>query len=203
MVRSKAVPLLYANIDTDQIIPSRYLTSRTPAEFAQALFGLQRADDESFVLNRPEMAGRSVLLAGRNFGCGSSREAAVWALQAGGFRVVIAPSFGEIFQSNAFKNGLLPVQLPTDIHGRLAQALEADPGLDLTVDLAAESVTAPGAGLEVGFSVDPFYRELLLRGMRELDYLLSISQEILAYEAGPSMNANAAARIARTTQPEA
>ncbi|HEX2374950.1 MAG TPA: 3-isopropylmalate dehydratase small subunit, partial [Actinomycetota bacterium] len=132
-------------------------------------------------LNRPEMAGRAVLLAGANFGSGSSREHAAWALRAFGIKAVLAPLFADIFRNNALKNGLLPVELPAEVHAELAAAVEADPEAEVTVDLEAETVTVPG-GRAVGFSVDPFARQMLLDGTDELGYLLSRGAAVAAYE---------------------
>jgi 3-isopropylmalate/(R)-2-methylmalate dehydratase small subunit len=127
------------------------------------------------------MAGRSVLLAGANFGSGSSREHAAWALQAFGFWAVLAPLFADIFRNNALKNGMLPVQLPAEAHAELAAATDADPDAEVTVDLEAETVTLPG-GRTVGFGVDPFARQMLLDGTDELGYLLSQGAAVAAYE---------------------
>ena len=183
---SKVIPLLVDNVDTDQIIPARYLKGTSKDGLGQGLFADWRYDGdgrprEGFVLNRPEMAGRSVLLAGANFGSGSSREHAAWALQGFGFKAVLAPVFADIFRNNALKNGLLPVELPADAHAELAAATEADPGAEVTVDLEAETVTLPG-GRAVGFSVDPFARQMLLDGTDELGYLLSQGAAVAAYE---------------------
>ena len=183
---SRLVPLLVDNVDTDQIIPARFLKGTSKAGLGEGLFADWRYDGdgnprEGFVLNRPEMAGRSVLLAGANFGSGSSREHAAWALQAFGFRAVLAPLFADIFRNNALKNGLLPVELPADAHAELAAAVEADPDAEVTVDLAAETVTLPG-GRAVGFGVDPFARQMLLDGTDELGYLLSHGAAVAAYE---------------------
>jgi 3-isopropylmalate/(R)-2-methylmalate dehydratase small subunit len=183
---SRLVPLLVDNVDTDQIIPARFLKGTSKAGLGEGLFADWRYDGdgrprEGFVLNRPEMAGRSVLLAGANFGSGSSREHAAWALQAFGFKAVLAPLFADIFRNNALKNGLLPVELPADTHAELAAAVEADPDAEVTVDLAAETVTLPG-GRAVGFGVDPFARQMLLDGTDELGYLLSQGAAVAAYE---------------------
>jgi 3-isopropylmalate/(R)-2-methylmalate dehydratase small subunit len=183
---SKLVPLLADNVDTDQIIPARYLKGTSKAGLGEGLFADWRYDGdgnprEGFVLNRPEMAGRSILLAGANFGSGSSREHAAWALQAFGFRAVLAPLFADIFRNNALKNGMLPVQLPAEAHAELAAATDADPDAEVTVDLEAETVTLPG-GRRVGFGVDPFARQMLLDGTDELGYLLSQGAAVAAYE---------------------
>src|SRR5918994_1789440 len=146
---SKLVPLLVDNVDTDQIIPARYLKGTSKDGLGEGLFADWRyhgdgTPRQGFVLNRPEMAGRAVLLAGANFGSGSSREHAAWALQAYGIKAVLAPLFADIFRSNALKNGLLPVELPAEAHAELAAAVEADPDAQVTVDLETETVTLPG-----------------------------------------------------------
>jgi 3-isopropylmalate/(R)-2-methylmalate dehydratase small subunit len=182
----KVIPLPADNVDTDQIIPARYLKGTSKDGLGEGLFADWRYDGdgaprEGFVLNRPEMAGRAVLLAGANFGSGSSREHAAWALHAFGIRAVLAPLFADIFRNNALKNGLLPVELPADAHAELAAAVEADPDAEVTVDLEAETVTLPG-GRSVGFTVDPFARQMLLDGTDELGYLLSQGAAVAAYE---------------------
>ena len=183
---SRLIPLLADNVDTDQIIPARYLKGTSKDGLGEGLFADWRYDGQGqprdgFVLNRPEMAGRSVLLAGANFGSGSSREHAAWALRAFGVKAVLAPLFADIFRNNALKNGLLPVELPADAHAELAAAVEADPDAEVTVDLAAEAVTLPG-GRAVAFRVDPFARQMLLDGTDELGYLLSHGAAVAAYE---------------------
>jgi 3-isopropylmalate/(R)-2-methylmalate dehydratase small subunit len=183
---STVIPLLADNVDTDQIIPARYLKGTSKDGLGEGLFADWRYDGdgnprEGFVLNRPEMAGRAVLLAGANFGSGSSREHAAWALRAFGIRAVLAPVFADIFRNNALKNGLLPVELPADAHAELASAVDADPDAEVTVDLEAETVTLPG-GRTVGFGVDPFARQMLLDGTDELGYLLSQGAAVAAYE---------------------
>jgi 3-isopropylmalate/(R)-2-methylmalate dehydratase small subunit len=185
---SRLVPLPVDNVDTDQIIPARYLKGTSKDGLGEGLFADWRYDGdgnprEGFVLNRPEMAGREVLLAGANFGSGSSREHAAWALQAVGFKAVLAPLFADIFRNNALKNGLLPVELPADAHAELAAAVTDDPEVEVTVDLEAERVTLPG-GRTVAFSVDPFARQMLLDGTDELGYLLSQAAAVAAWEDG-------------------
>jgi 3-isopropylmalate/(R)-2-methylmalate dehydratase small subunit len=182
----KLIPLLVDNVDTDQIIPARFLKGTSKDGLGEGLFADWRYDGdgnprEGFVLNRPEMAGRSVLLAGANFGSGSSREHAAWALRAFGIKAVLAPLFADIFRNNALKNGLLPVELPAEVHAELAAAVEADPDAEVTVDLEAETVTLPG-GRVAGFRVDPFARQMLLDGTDELGYLLSQGAAVAAYE---------------------
>ncbi len=181
-----AAPLARINVDTDQIVPALYLQKPRSANFGDFLFrdvrhdaqGARRAD---FALNDPAYAQARILVAGRNFGCGSSREHAVWALVDGGFRAVIAPSFGDIFFSNALKNGLLPVRLPEDLVDGLLATLQARPGTRLGIDLAAQSVTAPD-GSRASFEIDPFARHCLLEGLDELDYTLAQSARIEAFE---------------------
>lgn len=184
---SKVVPLPAENVDTDQIIPARFLKTTDKAGLGESLFcdwrysanGQPKPD---FVLNRPEMHGRGVLLAGDNFGCGSSREHAPWALTGYGFRAVISTSFADIFRNNALKNGLLPIVVDAETHRRLFQMLAADPDAAVTVDLAAQTVTLPD-GQAVAFPIDPFSRTCLLQGVDELGYLLGHEAQIAAYEA--------------------
>ena len=184
---SKVVPLLVDDVDTDQIIPARFLKTTSKEGLAEGLFAGWRTGPDGtprpdFVLNRPEMQGRQVLLVGSNFGSGSSREHAPWALTAWGFRAVVARSFADIFRTNALKNGLLPVELPAAAHARLVAQVTADPEAEVHVDLAASALTLP-SGEAVTFPVDPFAREMLLTGTDELGYLLSHADAIAAYEA--------------------
>lgn len=183
LLRSAVVPMLATDIDTDQIVPARFVSSRTVEEFAHALFRYRRDESVDFVLNRPEMQRRQIILAGDNFGCGSSREAAVWALTAGGFRAVVSTGFGDIFRSNALKNGLLPLPVTPDEHRGMRNALAHDPDRELIVDLENRHATW-GEGAEAfPVRVDEFYRELLLAGIGELEYLLGKRDAIDAYEA--------------------
>ena len=184
---SAVVPLVADNVDTDQIVPARFLKATDKAGLAERLFADWRYRPDGtprpeFVLNRPEMAGRRVLLAGANFGSGSSREHAAWALHAWGFRAVLATSFADIFRANALKNGLLPVELPAADHAELARQIEADPAALVRVDLAAGTVGLPG-GRAVAFEVDPFARRMLLEGTDELGYLLGHGAAVAAWEA--------------------
>jgi 3-isopropylmalate/(R)-2-methylmalate dehydratase small subunit len=181
-----AVPLARGNVDTDQIVPALYLQKPRSANFGDYLFhdvrhdarGLRRSD---FVLNDPVYAQARILVAGPNFGCGSSREHAVWALYDGGFRVVIAPSFGDIFHSNALKNGLLPVRLPEAVVQRMLADLIAAPGANLQVDLHAQTVSGAKFRTEP-FDIDPFPRLCLLEGLDEIDYTLGQRAAIEAFE---------------------
>jgi 3-isopropylmalate/(R)-2-methylmalate dehydratase small subunit len=181
-----AAPLGSVNVDTDQISPALYLQKPRSAPFGSFLFHDVRHDAQGrrrpeFLLNEPVYADARILVAGRNFGCGSSREHAVWALYDGGFRAVIAPSFGDIFFSNALKNGLLPVRLPAERVDALLAALRAEPGAHVQVDLVAQTVRGP-SGFEAEFSIEPFARHCLLEGLDELDYTLSQSAKIEAFE---------------------
>jgi 3-isopropylmalate/(R)-2-methylmalate dehydratase small subunit len=170
------------DVDTDQIIPARFLKGTTRTGLGKGLFadrryaadGSARAD---FPLNRKEAQGAPVLVTGRNFGCGSSREHAVWALADQGFRAVVGTSFADIFRGNALKNGLLPVAVPADVHARLV----ATEGAAVTVDLEKQEV-ALADGTRASFTVDPFARHCLLEGIDEMEFLLSQDQAIAAYE---------------------
>ena len=186
-LRSRAVLLPHDDIDTDQIIPARFLKVTSREGLGVNLFQDWRyqadgAPVADFPLNAPDAAGAQVLIAGHNFGCGSSREHAPWALCDFGFRAVVAGSFADIFRSNALKNGLLPVALGPEEHARLCTARQADPALEVTVDLARQIIEWPGQA-PLGFPVDPFARRCLLDGVDELGYLLSLQREIEAYEA--------------------
>jgi 3-isopropylmalate/(R)-2-methylmalate dehydratase small subunit len=182
-----ALPLALSNIDTDQIIPARFLQKPRNEGYADFLFRDLRFDSsgspkQDFILNKPAFASARILVAGRNFGCGSSREGAVYALWDFGFRSVIAPSFGDIFQSNALKNGFLPVVLPQSDVDELLAVLSTTPGTSLAVDLTDQSVRLP-TGEVRHFEIDPFIKQCLLRGVDELDYTLSFASEIAAFEA--------------------
>jgi 3-isopropylmalate/(R)-2-methylmalate dehydratase small subunit len=182
VVKSKTVVLDRDDVDTDQIIPARYLKVTTREGLGQALFADWRFDEAGnpkpdFVLNRPEAADCRVLVAGRNFGCGSSREHAPWALYDFGFRAVVAASFADIFQNNALKNGLLPVAVPDEVQKELAAA----PGATVSIDLAAREIALPN-GTRCLFEIAPFARYCLLEGVDELQFLLSLEADIAAHE---------------------
>jgi len=182
VIRSRTVVLGADDVDTDQIIPARFLTTTRRDGFGAALFADWRFDaagrpQPGFALNLPAAAGAAVLVAGRNFGCGSSREHAAWALRDFGFRAIVAASFADIFRSNALKNGLLPVAVPA---GELAW-LAANPGAGVTVDLEAATFAADGRPA-IPFAVEPFARYRLLNGVDELGYLLSQAAAIEAFE---------------------
>ncbi|MDR3525067.1 MAG: 3-isopropylmalate dehydratase small subunit [Acetobacteraceae bacterium] len=190
-VEAVAAPLEMPNVDTDQIIPARFLWRARSDGYGDLLFNDIRSDSDGsrkpdFVLNRPAFAGAEVLVADRNFGCGSSREHAVWALADAGFRVAIAPSFGDIFFNNSFKNGFLPIVLPEARCNELRAALARNPGAKLVVDLEAQEVRGP-VGVNDGFAIDhfeidPFRRELLLAGMDDISFTLSQSETIGRFE---------------------
>jgi 3-isopropylmalate/(R)-2-methylmalate dehydratase small subunit len=175
-------PLDRANVDTDQIIPKQYLASIKRTGFAQGLFGDWRRDPQ-FVLNQPRYKGATILLARKNFGCGSSREHAPWALMDYGFRCVIAPSFADIFFNNSFKNGFLPVVLSEAEVDRLFHDCAAFPGFQLTIDLDKQSVSAVDGSRAMRFEVDPFRKYCLLNGLDEIGLTLRHADKIRAFEA--------------------
>ncbi|HEY6294757.1 MAG TPA: 3-isopropylmalate dehydratase small subunit [Streptosporangiaceae bacterium] len=175
----RAVPLRRTNVDTDQIIPAEYLKRVSRTGFAEGLFAAWR-EDPSFVLNRPQYAGATILVAGTDFGTGSSREHAVWALTDYGFRAVIAPRFGDIFRTNATKAGLLPVVLPESVVTALQDAVEADPDTEITVDLTARAVRAEG--ITVPFDLDDYTRWRLLEGLDDIGLTLRHVDAITAFE---------------------
>ena len=185
---SRVVPIPAENVDTDQIVPARYLKVTDKAGLADALFRDWRFEEDGslkeprFVLDRPEMAGRRILLVGDNFGAGSSREHAPWALSAWGVNAIISTSFADIFRNNSLKNGVLPVVVDRETHGRLFELLEREPDAELTVDLAEQGVLLPD-GTTIDFDIDPFAKRMLLAGTDELGYLLSKEPEITAWEA--------------------
>ncbi|MGH8975034.1 MAG: 3-isopropylmalate dehydratase small subunit [Acidimicrobiia bacterium] len=179
-VEGRAVPLPRADVDTDQIIPASWLKRIERTGFGEGLFSAWRADPD-FVLNRPEHDGARILLAGPNFGSGSSREHAAWALQDYGFAAVIAPRFADIFRGNSLKIGLLPVELPAGTVEALMAAVNADPTLELTVDL--ETRTVSGAGIEATFEIDDFTRWRLMNGLDDIGLTLRHEDDITAFEA--------------------
>ncbi|MBV9381538.1 MAG: 3-isopropylmalate dehydratase small subunit [Streptosporangiaceae bacterium] len=176
----RAVPLRRTNVDTDQIIPAEYLKRVSRDGFGDGLFAAWR-EDPAFVLNQPRYAGATILVAGTDFGIGSSREHAVWALTDYGFRVVIAPRFGDIFRNNATKAGLLPVRLPEDAVGALQDAAEAGPPAGVTVDLGAREVRVPG-GPVVPFEIDDYTRWRLMEGLDDIGLTLRHAGDIDKFE---------------------
>ncbi|GAA1769387.1 3-isopropylmalate dehydratase small subunit [Streptomonospora arabica] len=175
-----AVPLRYSNVDTDQIIPAVYLKRVARTGFEDGLFAAWRANAPEFVLNKPEYAGGSVLVSGTDFGTGSSREHAVWALQDYGFKAVLAPRFGDIFRGNALKGGLLAVVLPYDVIERLWAAVEADPATQVTVDLEAREVRA--ADIVQPFELDDYTRWRLMEGLDDIALTLRHTDDVDAFE---------------------
>ena len=183
---SRVVALPASNVDTDQIIPARYLKVTDKAGLGAALFADWRYSADGspkpdFVLNQPQAQEAAILLAGDNFGCGSSREHAPWALAGFGFRAVISTSFADIFRNNSLKNGLLPVIVDAESHRSLFDLIEEVPNAELQIDLAAQSITLPD-GTSIAFPIDGFAKACLLNGVDELGYILSFSDRVAAYE---------------------
>lgn len=175
------VPLRRSNVDTDQILPAVYLKRVTRTGFEDALFAAWRSDPD-FVLNHPAYARGSVLVAGPDFGTGSSREHAVWALQDYGFKAVISTRFGDIFRSNSGKAGLLAAQVGEEVLQRLLRHVENNPGAELTVDLESRSLSTPGGEVQDCFDIDDYTRSRLLEGLDDIAITLSHGDEIAAYE---------------------
>ncbi len=184
---SKLIPLPAENVDTDQIIPARFLKTTEKSGLASALFNDWRyladgSPNPDFILNRPEMQDRQVLLVGDNFGAGSSREHAPWALTAWGIKAIISTSFADIFQNNSMKNGLLPIVVDPETHQRLSDMLDADPEAGVTVDLSELGLLMPD-GTTFDFVVDPFARQMMLAGTDEIGWVMQRSAAIEAWEA--------------------
>jgi 3-isopropylmalate/(R)-2-methylmalate dehydratase small subunit len=195
-LRSRVVPLVVDNIDTDQIIPARFLKVTEKHGLGEVLFCDWRYEDEvrdlgsagtarqapTFALNRPDYVGAGILLAGGNFGCGSSREHAPWALVDWGFRAIVSTSFADIFRSNALKNSLLPVEVDSDTHAELVRLASEEGGLELTIDLPVQTLGLPD-GREVEFPIDEFSKRCLIEGVDQLGYLLGHLDRIESFEA--------------------
>ena len=184
---SALIPLPAENVDTDQIIPARFLKTTEKSGLADALFNDWRYDAEGkpkpdFVLNLPQMQGRQILLAGDNFGSGSSREHAPWALTSWGIRAILSTSFADIFRSNSLKNGLLPIVVDEETHRQLFDQFAAQPEAEVTVDLETQLVHLPG-DQDLSFEVDPFARQMLLDGKDEIGWVLDRTAKIDAWEA--------------------
>jgi 3-isopropylmalate/(R)-2-methylmalate dehydratase small subunit len=184
---STVVVLPVSNVDTDQIIPARFLKTTDKNGLGASLFADWRylpdgSPDPAFVLNQPQSQGAQILLAGDNFGSGSSREHAAWALLGWGIRAVISTTIADIFRNNALKNGLLPVVVTPEVHDRLMRLFSSDPTQTLTIDLAAQTLELPD-GSTATFPIDPFSKTCLLNGVDELGYLLGLEAEIARYEA--------------------
>ncbi|MBI5825898.1 MAG: 3-isopropylmalate dehydratase small subunit [Chloroflexi bacterium] len=182
---SRVMPLPVNDIDTDQIIPAQFLKVTDKHGLADALFFNWRYNDDkspnkNFIINKPESAGCQILLAGDNFGCGSSREHAPWALTSYGFRAVISTSFADIFRNNSLKNGLIPIIVDDETHKMLFDLIEEAPRAELTVDLATQTLSYPGGSIT--FPIDPFNKTCLLNGVDELGYIMGFEKDIAAYE---------------------
>lgn len=187
ILNTTALPLRAENVDTDQIIPARFLTAVTKTGMGEGLFAAWRYDssgeqNSEFVLNQPQYKGAQVLIAGQNFGSGSSREHAVWALTDYGFRAVITPGFADIFYSNSMKNGLLPITLPEDTVDMLLDLVQEAPDTHVLIDLSAQAVILPD-GQQFQFDIDPYRKQCLLEGLDDLGYLLAQENDIATYEA--------------------
>ena len=176
------LPIDRQNVDTDQIVPARFLKKPRENNFGEYLFHDLRADPK-FILNHPGYAGAQVVVAARNFACGSSREHAVWALYDYGIRAVISSAFSDIFQSNAVRNGMLPVVLPERVIEEMLAELAATPGASVAIDLEAQTVTSPRGEIHY-FDIDPFSRHCLREGLDEVAYTLSLEDRIAAFEKG-------------------
>ncbi len=193
-LESRLVPLPVDNVDTDQIIPARFLKTISKEGLGDQLFNDWRYDAEGrpkpdFILNQPRAKGAEILLAGDNFGCGSSREHAPWALTQFGFRAVISTSFADIFRQNSLKNSLLPVTVPRHVHSELFALVEKDPEARVTIDLASQTLTLP-SGRPVEFPIDAFSKHCLLAGVDELGYIRQQEPAITAYEARREFSLN-------------
>lgn len=189
---STAVPIAIENIDTDQIIPARFLKATTRDGFGENLFRDWRYDANNqpkadFVLNDPTYKGE-VLVAGKNFGCGSSREHAAWAIGDAGFKVVVSSFFADIFKNNALNNFILPVQVTDEFLQSLFDAIQADPGTQIEVDMEKQSIRVLSTGAEAKFDINPYKKACLINGYDDIDYLLSLRKEIETYEAGREFN---------------
>ena len=185
ILTSTAVPVNIENIDTDQIIPARFLKATSREGFGENLFrdwryGQDGTPKANFVFNQGKYKGK-ILVAGKNFGCGSSREHAAWAISGGGFRAVVSSFFADIFRGNALNNGLLPVQVSPELLAGIFRALEADPSVEMTIDRPGQIITVPGVGDE-RFEVTPYKKECLINGYDDVDYLISMRDKVEDFE---------------------
>lgn len=186
LLESTCVPLPLENVDTDQIIPARYLSATSREGFGNNLFRDWRYNkndqpNRDFVLNDPAYKG-DILVAGKNFGCGSSREHAVWAVYDYGFRAVVSSFFADIFRNNALNNGLLPLVIPEENVQHLFKLISTDPGTKLKIDLEKQTLEIPSEGITLHFDINPYKKECLLKGLDDIDYLLSVKNKIVEYE---------------------
>jgi 3-isopropylmalate/(R)-2-methylmalate dehydratase small subunit len=182
VITGTAVPLDRSDVDTDQIIPASWLKRVERTGFGVGLFSAWRENERDFVLNRAEHAGASILVAGPNFGVGSSREHAVWALEDYGFKAIISPRFGDIFRNNCTKVGLIPVTVDASVGEALMRAVEKDPTLEITIDVERRTVEAPAAGITGTFPLDDFTQYRLLNGLDDIGLTLRHDADITAYE---------------------
>jgi 3-isopropylmalate/(R)-2-methylmalate dehydratase small subunit len=182
VVTGTAVPLDRSDVDTDQIIPSDWLKRVERTGFGEGLFSEWR-DDPEFVMNLPQFNEAEILVAGPNFGTGSSREHAVWAIMDYGFKAVVSPRFADIFRNNCTKNGLVPVTVPAELGAELLAAVEADPTLEMKVDIETRTFSVPAMGVEVGFDLDDATRERFLKGLDDIGITLANEADIAAFEA--------------------
>lgn len=183
---SRAVPLPIENIDTDQIIPARFLKATTREGFGENLFRDWRYEKDGspkaeFVMNNPTFKGE-ILIAGKNFGCGSSREHAAWAIEGAGFRAVVSSFFADIFRNNALNNGLLPVTVSDEMLSAIFEAVNADPATELKIDLEAQIIEIVGTESKESFDIAPYKKQCLMNGYDDVDYLVSIREEIQEFE---------------------
>jgi 3-isopropylmalate/(R)-2-methylmalate dehydratase small subunit len=176
-------PLDRSDVDTDQIIPASYLKRVERTGFGEGLFASWRQSDPDFVLNKPEFKGASILVAGPNFGTGSSREHAVWALMDYGFQAVVSPRFGDIFRNNSTKSGLIPVQVDQEVADLLLKAAAEEPGLQMTIDVENRTLSVPEIGVEVEFPMDEFTQYRFLNGLDDIGLTLQHQDDIAAFEA--------------------
>ena len=181
-ITGTALPLDRSDVDTDQIIPSDWLKRVERTGFGQGLFSEWREDPE-FVMNLPQFGEANILVAGANFGVGSSREHAVWSIMDYGFKAVIAPRFGDIFRNNSAKNGLVPVVLPVDVSERILRAVEADPTVEITIDIASQRVVVASLDIDVEFPLDNSTQERFLNGLDDIAITLQHVDAIAAFEA--------------------
>ncbi|MCA9860314.1 MAG: 3-isopropylmalate dehydratase small subunit [Thermomicrobiales bacterium] len=181
-IEGKAIPLDRANVDTDQIIPAVWLRRVERTGFAEGLFSSWKQDPD-FVMNKPEYEGGSILIAGPNFGIGSSREHAVWALMEKGIQAVISPKFGDIFRNNATKTGLVPVVVPDEINDLLMRAATDEPGLEMSIDIENRMLSVPELGIEIEFPMDDFTQYRLLEGLDDIGITMRHADDITTYEA--------------------
>jgi len=181
-IEGRVVPLDRSDVDTDQIIPAVWLKRVERTGFGEGLFSAWREQDPTFVLNRPEFEGATILIAGPNFGTGSSREHAVWALMDYGFKAVISPKFGDIFKNNATKAGLVPVQVDDAFGAELLEAAQEHPFLEVVVDVATKTVSVPRLGMHASFPLDDFTQHRLMEGLDDIGLTLTHVDDITSYE---------------------